>query len=88
MNTYGSLSSFIIGLTLRLLCGDEILGLKETISFGTYTVDGESGALPFRLFVMLITLVVHIIVSTVTHHIFVEEKIPLKLDFLKCYRLR
>merc|ERR1712109_268886 len=28
-NTYGSLSSFIVGLILRLLCGDELLKLPK-----------------------------------------------------------
>merc|ERR1712045_300416 len=30
-NTYGSLSSFIVGLILRLLCGDELLKLPKII---------------------------------------------------------
>lgn len=94
-NTYGSLSSFIIGLTLRLLCGDKTLGLDSIISFGKITSETEidedgiykTGEVPYRTFVMLITLVVHVLVSTVTHHLFMEEKVPLKCDVLKCYRL-
>ena len=101
-NTYGSLSSFIIGLTLRLLCGDKVLGLPQEISFGkiiSSDYPGETGEVPYRTFVMLITLVVHFLISTVTHHLFMEEKVPLttfmkigpfnlKYDFLSCYRLR
>ena len=95
-NTYGSLSSFIIGLTLRLLCGDKTLGLDSIISFGKITSETEigedgkylTGEVPYRTFVMLITLAVHVLVSTVTHHLFMEEKVPLKCDVLKCYRLR
>ena len=90
-NTYGSLSSFIIGLILRLLCGDELLELPKIISFGKiYSSDypGESGEVPYRTFVMLISLAVHFLISTITHYLFKEEKVKLKFDFLKCYRIR
>lgn len=89
-NTYGSLSSFIIGLILRLLCGDELLELPKIISFGKiYSSDypGESGEVPYRTFVMLISLAVHFLISTITHYLFKEEKVKLKFDFLKCYRI-
>merc|ERR1719489_507819 len=32
-NTYGSVSSFVVGLILRLLCGDSLMGIAPTISF-------------------------------------------------------
>ena len=52
--------------------------------------DGELlvGELPFRTFVMIISLITHILVSWLTHYLFVEEKIPLKFDFFNCYKLR
>ena len=52
--------------------------------------DGEKlvGDLPFRTFVMIISMISHIMVSWLTHYLFVEEKIPLKFDFFNCYKLR
>ena len=65
-NTYGSVMSFIIGIILRLLCGDSLMGIAPTISFGTvYGEEGScptdedplaacTGPVPFRLIVMII----------------------------------
>merc|ERR1712059_43003 len=44
-----------------------------------------SGELPFRTFVMLIGLTVHLLVSGMTHLLFVKFSLGLNLDFLKCY---
>ena len=50
--------------------------------------DPLSGPLPFRTFVMLISLSCHVAMSTLANYIFVEEKIPRKFDFFKCFRIR
>lgn len=92
-NTYGSVFSFFIALLLRLLCGEASFELEPTISFGTiasqyhFNDDGTpmTGDVPYRTFVMLISLACHVAVSSLTHYIFVEEKVPLKYDFLKCF---
>jgi len=130
-NTYGSVFSYIVGLALRLLCGEKKFGLDPLLVFGkmyaecpdydasksmadlfledgTYSgpetgnfqyedeyghiaciSDGEKlvGDLPFRTFVMIISMISHILVSWLTHYLFVEEKIPLKFDFFNCYKL-
>ena len=69
-NTYGSVSSFFVGIILRLLCGDNLMGIPPTISFGTIYGDEGScpteedplaaceGILPFRLIVTLIGAVI------------------------------
>ena len=65
-NTYGAISSFFVSLILRLLMGDNYLGLPAVISFGTISQPCPSvenpeqlceGDLPFRTFVMLMGLV-------------------------------
>jgi len=35
---------------------------------------------------MLITLISHVCISSLTHYLFVEEKIPLQYDFFGCYQ--
>jgi len=92
-NTYGSVGSFIIGLALRLACGEAKLGIPVGISFGTIYGDCEtypddcSGPVPYRTFVMLISLICHFLISTLTHYLFVEEKISQKYDFFGCFRV-
>ena len=68
-NTYGSISSFVVALTLRLLCGDKNMGIPPVISFGTiYGEPGScpeaenedracEGAVPFRVIVTVIGIV-------------------------------
>merc|ERR1712107_876483 len=34
-NTYGSVFSFVVGLVLRLMCGDKTMGIPAAIEFGT-----------------------------------------------------
>ena len=66
-NTYGSVFSFFLSLLLRLLCGDDKLGIPTVISFGKIVVDygiGEDGKpdiqegeVPFRTIVTIIGIV-------------------------------
>ena len=37
---------------------------------------------------MIISLTCHILISTLTHYMFVKEKIPQKYDFFNCYKIR
>ena len=43
-NTYGSISSFVVALVLRLLCGDKAMNIDPVISFGK--IYGEPGSCP------------------------------------------
>merc|ERR1712113_863613 len=38
-NTYGSVFSFVVGLVLRLLCGDKTMGIPAAIEFGKVYAD-------------------------------------------------
>lgn len=44
-NTYGSVFSFVVGVFLRLLCGDALMKIPSTISFGK--VIGDPGSCPY-----------------------------------------
>ena len=49
--------------------------------------DHAEGELPFRLFVMVISMVSQILVTELTHYLFVtSRKLDLSQDFLKCYK--
>jgi len=93
-NTYGSVFSFVIGLALRLACGEKSFELAPAISFGVITnqecvdagLEGCTGPVPYRTIVMLISLAFHVAISTLTDYLFVEEKISQKYDILNCYQ--
>eukprot|EP00092_Neocalanus_flemingeri_P106012 GFUD01135966.1.p1 GENE.GFUD01135966.1~~GFUD01135966.1.p1 ORF type:complete len:607 (+),score=99.83 GFUD01135966.1:58-1878(+) len=97
-NTYGSVSSFFIGLFLRLLCGDKALGIPATISFGTmYGEEGScptdedplnacTGIVPFRLIVTIIGTLIHLSVSSGAYYAFSKEWLSLDYDFFKCFK--
>ena len=49
--------------------------------------DHAEGELPFRLFVMIISMVSQILVTELTHYLFVtSRKLDLSKDFLRCYK--
>jgi len=97
-NTYGSVVSFIIGLILRLLCGDKALGIPATIVFGLmYGEEGScptdedplaacTGPVPFRLIVTIIGTIIHIIFSYGAYLVFSKEWISLDYDFFHCFK--
>ena len=81
--------------------GESSFSIPAQITFGkVYAYDdvGEiligddgnpiTGDVPYRTIVMLITLISHVCISSLTHYLFVEEKIPLQYDFFGCYQFR
>ena len=47
----------------------------------------HAGELPFRTFVMLIALVTQLLVTELTHYLFVtSRKLSLRYDFFQCYK--
>jgi len=92
-NTYGSVVSFILTLILRILCGEEKLGIPTYISFGKMysrdplTGEEQDGPMPFRLFLMLISFTIIVLVSSLAQYLFVTKRTPidLKYDFFGCF---
>merc|ERR1712203_425141 len=85
---------FVIGLVLRLMCGEKAFNLDPVISFGYLYGEANAvtgvvpeGPLPYRTFVMLISLACHVAISTLTDYLFTEEKLNLKYDFFSCFRV-
>ena len=83
-NTYGCLSGYLTGLTLRVLGGETKIGLPAIIEFPLYEV--EYGQLfPYRSLCMLVSLTTIIVVSYGTKLAFEKEFLPYSMDFLRCY---
>ena len=74
--------------------GEKAFNLEPVISFGYLYGEGHTdenpitGPLPYRTFVMLISLACHVGISTLTDYLFTEEKLKLKWDFFSCFRVR
>ncbi|KAI0980453.1 hypothetical protein GJ496_011984 [Pomphorhynchus laevis] len=83
-NTYGSLSSYLIALILRVIGGEDTIGIPALVRYPFYNYADKIQIFPFRTFSMLIGLITHIFVSVFTDHIFKSGKLSSKYDFFKC----
>jgi high affinity choline transporter 7 len=84
-NTYGALVGWIIGLVMRLMGGEPLLGLPPLIKYPNY--DEESGyqLTPFKTISMLISLTTIILISGLTHLCFTRNILSAKADVFHCY---
>lgn len=64
---YGSIASFIVGITLRILIGEPMIGVPTVLRFPGSPEDGGTVAYPSRTIVMAISSLVLVSVSTMTH---------------------
>jgi len=89
-NTYGSVFSYFFGLIFRLLCGDVLLNIPATITFGSFPNSdpcGDPGPAPFRTIVMLISIALHVGISLSTDYLFTNGHLPLQHDFFHCFEI-
>ncbi|CAK8686522.1 unnamed protein product [Clavelina lepadiformis] len=78
VNTYGSLSAYLVALILRLGGGEPVFNLEPFIHYPGGT------NFPFKTFSMLMSLVTLIVVSYTARYLFVNEIFPERFDFLGC----
>ena len=84
-NTYGSFMGYILGLILRVGGGEKNIGLKPFIKYPYYNeTDGQ--LFPFRTLAMIVSFTTIVIVSYSLKYLFEKEMIPLKYDFLHCFK--
>ena len=84
-NTYGSITGYFVGLFLRIAAGEKEIDFEGLIKYPYY--DEEYGQLfPYRTFTMLCSLMTIVIVSYITRCLFLKEVVPMKYDFLSCFR--
>ena len=84
-NTYGSFMGYIVGLVLRIGGGEKSIGLPLFIEYPYYNKD-DGQLFPFRTLAMIASFVTIVVVSYLLKFLFEREIIPLKLDFLHCFR--
>ncbi|RWS29227.1 high-affinity choline transporter 1-like protein, partial [Leptotrombidium deliense] len=82
-NTYGSLAAYIVGLFLRALGGEDIIGIPAIIKYPYYSeTDGQ--LFPFRTFAMLSSFATLLGVSTLSIWLFESGTLPPNFDIFHC----
>ena len=84
-NTYGSFMGYIVGLVLRVGGGEDKIGLPHFIKYPYYN-DTDGQLFPFRTLSMIASFLTVVVVSYLLKFLFERGIIPLKLDFLHCFR--
>ena len=85
VNTYGALLGYIVGVILRVGGGEKVINLDPFIKYPYYDEVENTQLFPFRTFAMLCSFVTIISVSYAMKFFFAFERIPKKLDVLKCF---
>lgn len=100
VNVYGSIVGYVIGLVLRLIGGERVkigneikMDMDPWVGYPFYTPYDENGVyqgaagqlFPFRTFAMIMSFVSLILISILTHYLFVIKDLK-KWDFLKVFK--
>lgn len=83
-NTYGSLAAYIVGLSLRALGGEAIIGLPPIIKYPFYDADRGGQLFPFRTLAMVSSAFTIVGVSRLTIHLFETGKLAPHWDYFGC----
>ncbi|CAG0880896.1 unnamed protein product [Cyprideis torosa] len=84
VNTYGSLVAYFLGIFIRMLGGEDILGLPAAVHFPWYNYETGSQRFPFRTMAMLVSMITFLVVSGVTNWLFMSGRLPPKYDYFRC----
>ncbi|KAG8228031.1 hypothetical protein J437_LFUL003667 [Ladona fulva] len=86
VNTYGCLACYAVGFTLRLLGGEEGLGIPAGIRYPFYDDVAKVQKFPFRTTAMLCAMFTHVIVSKLARYLFESRIIdPVRYDVLGAF---
>ncbi|XP_023229430.1 high-affinity choline transporter 1-like isoform X2 [Centruroides sculpturatus] len=82
-NTYGSLAAYIVGLLMRGLGGEDIIGLPAIIRYPFYSeVNGQ--LFPFRTLSMIVSFCTLLSVSKLFKWLFEAGRLDAKFDIFHC----
>lgn len=87
-NTYGAFSGFVVGLLLRGLSGEPILGIPPVLLYPGWREENNViiQYFPYRTIAMLFSVVSILAVSCLLNLIFKHELIPQSWDFLQAFK--
>ena len=83
-NVYGSFSGYVVGLILRVLGGERIIGAPAIIEYPYYS-DTYGQLFPYKSLAMVCTFITIIGVSYLTKYLFEHDKLPPSWDFLSVF---
>ncbi|XP_069680631.1 high-affinity choline transporter 1-like [Periplaneta americana] len=86
VNTYGCISSFIVGFLLRVLGGEHGLGIPPAIKFPNFDEATGIQKFPFRTLCMLCAIATHMLVSMMARLLFENRYLDAgRWDFLNAF---
>ncbi|ESO00945.1 hypothetical protein HELRODRAFT_82550 [Helobdella robusta] len=83
-NTYGSLAGFVVGVTMRLLGGENAFRLKAIIHYPDYDEENNVQYFPFKTLTMLISFGLIVIISYPLKILFERRILPKSWDVFQC----
>ncbi|XP_061130696.1 high affinity choline transporter 1-like isoform X1 [Syngnathus typhle] len=88
-NAYGAIVGFLMGIILRILSGEPLIGLPPILRFPNCRLDAEGKLtqfFPFRTTIMLVSLLTIMVVSWLMILVFDNDLLPEKWDVYKAKR--
>lgn len=88
VNCYGAISGFVVGLLLRGLSGEPVLGIPTVLRYPGWREENNVVVqyFPYRTVAMLASLLSIITVSCLVDRLFHHQLIPPSWDFLKVFK--
>lgn len=83
-NTYGSLAAFFVGLTLRMLGGEPLIGMPVILQYPWFDEASGRQLFPFRTLCTAISLVTIVSVSQLSRVLFLGGSLPPRYDVFHC----
>lgn len=83
-NLYGSLGAYIIGIFVRVLGGESMIGIPPIVKYPWFDEEEQVQLFPFRTFAMIISGLTLLSFSMLSKYIFENDILPPKYDFLRC----
>jgi high affinity choline transporter 7 len=83
-NTYGSLAAFFVGLVLRLLGGEALIGVPIILKYPMFDNENGRQLFPFKTFSTLCSIATILLVSYGSRWLFLKGILPKHLDLFRC----
>lgn len=79
-NGFGAMAGYLVGLTMRVLCGESMFGIPVILKFPGYTLESDVQRMPVKTISMLASLISVLIFSVLASFLFNHGFLPEKWD--------
>lgn len=79
-NGFGACAGYLVGLTMRVLCGEPMFGIPVILKFGGYIVEDDAQQVPVKTICMLASLISILVFSILASFLFNKGFLPEKWD--------